>query len=659
MINIRRWYIYLASAIIINVVAWATIVLLRNLLIAALDASKTDLALQISLIIVGTPLYLAHWLWAQRLAKREAEERVSFPRRLYLYGMMAAFLTPMLILSAVCINTLFHLAFDLRMRDYYMDLTLGEYAIYNLIAIITLALLWGYHRWIKSKDDRVSVESENSTILRHIYQYAFCGGGLVATIVALVNILHWLLLTLNSSSASPIGMGRSFLFFQLAMLIVGLPLWLVFWRQVQAQFFSPDAVERSSIVRKVYLYLVVFISIIVVVTTAAIVLSDLLGGWMNLPSGDGDIWLAISVVVVVGIAWAYHAFVLRNDANVAAEGEQQAQVRRIYLYMMAGVGLAAVLIGLGGVLSVFIHALAGRGFIQDLREQLSYFTATLIAGLPLWLLNWRQIQNLTAQDTEAWQVERNSVVRSFYLYFFIFVATMTALGSVVYIVAQLVELAIGARAGRGLVVDIGQAIAYTIIAVLVWLYHGTILRKDRQLLDQQEKLQLKILNVLILDRGDGTLGNALREALTQAVPSAVVTTLGVNKSAQEAFGPQEGSSEERLAKADVVVAPWPILRVGAAEQQGLLIDPQAVASCSAHKILLPVHEEGWDWVGVETRNLDSIIKEVIEAVKQLAAGEKAFTRRRLGAVTIIGLIVAVVGSLCLLMILVSIFMENF
>ena len=38
----------------------------------------------VAVIIIALPIYLIHWLWAHRTTTREADERASIPRRLYL-----------------------------------------------------------------------------------------------------------------------------------------------------------------------------------------------------------------------------------------------------------------------------------------------------------------------------------------------------------------------------------------------------------------------------------------------------------------------------------------------------------------------------------------------------------------------------------------------
>jgi len=83
---VRRGYIYLVSFVSLQAVAWAVIALLRDLLTQDIGWSIQSRALQLAIIVVGLPIYLVHWLWAQRLAGREPAERRATLRHLYLYG---------------------------------------------------------------------------------------------------------------------------------------------------------------------------------------------------------------------------------------------------------------------------------------------------------------------------------------------------------------------------------------------------------------------------------------------------------------------------------------------------------------------------------------------------------------------------------------------
>src|SRR5512145_1665542 len=111
MVTVRRWYMFLVCLISLQAVVWAVIALLRNVLMSA-GSSVADTASQIAVIIIGLPIFLAHWLWAQKIAQKDSDERGAVLRRLYLYGTQAAFLAPVAVNTFGLITNLLWLVFN-------------------------------------------------------------------------------------------------------------------------------------------------------------------------------------------------------------------------------------------------------------------------------------------------------------------------------------------------------------------------------------------------------------------------------------------------------------------------------------------------------------------------------------------------------------------
>jgi len=605
--KVRLWYVYLVSAVTLQALTWAAISLLRNLTIPGIDAPVASIAFQISVIVITLPLFLVHWLWAQRSAAGDPEERASLPRLLYLYIMMTAFLAPLINNAYGLVRALLHLVLGVAPSGYSWRtiLTPGQSGWYNLAPLIVLGLLWFYHWRVRQGDEQVVPRTEAAAVVRQLYLYLFAAIGLGMSIVAVINLLEWLLGQLFLIDRPVADAGRLFLAAEVARLIVGLPVWLIFWLAAQRLFYGPDEQERESVVRKAYLYLLVFISVMAVVITATVVLSDILSRLLDLPGSGGDLRLAIALVVTFGGIWTYHAYILRRDAAEAEGEEQQALVRRIYLYLTAGIGLAAVLTGLVGDLNVLIRAMSARGGLSpDLREPLAYFTAVLLAGLPLWLINWGRIQQAANKEGSAGQVERRALVRRIYLYFYLFVATMTILGSAIFILSQMVELILGARSSSFLLRDLGQALAFIVIAALVWLYHGSILRRESRQAKEEDAAQLRPLKVAVIDAGDGHLGQALIVQLQQQVPSAQVQPLGLTPAAAAIMNGDspEKSAATILAEAEVIIGPWHMAVAGAAGGQVSESVAHSITSSPACKVLIPVRDEGWNGSGLSAGN---------------------------------------------------------
>ena len=624
MIDVRRWYLYLVSAITVQAFAWALISFGRHLLLER-PVDREMVALQLAAMIVTLPLFLVHWLWAQRLAGRDREERASFPRRLYLTGMLAAFLAPAVYNAFNGLRGLLNLLLGGPFSGEWAfgaPLTSGETALYALPALVVLAAFWAFHWVIRGRDDRRQAESDAGAVLNQLYRYAFALVGLSMAAVAVGLLLERLLAGFwpGLRVLDPV---RTVLASELARLAIGLALWLPFWLPAQRRFAAGDEREQSAVVRKAYLYLVAFVGALGTIFTTAVLLADLLARLMGVSGESGGLSTALSIILVSAAMWAYHAFVLRRDAAAAPEREQQALVRRIYTYLMAGLGLAAVLIGLSGTLIQLLEGLDSGIFTTVLRESLSGFIAALLAGLPVWLWHWQQGQRESAQPAPAGPAERRAFVRRLYLYLYIFVATLMMIGSVIFIISQALMFLMDAREAAGLWYELAQAFSITLVAVAVWVYHGLTLRQDGQAITAAEAAQLKALHIAVVDAGDGALGQTLARRLQEKVPGAIIQPVGLTPAAMAVMngGAVEKPPLEALHEAEVIVGPW---SMAVPAGHGGTVTPDlatAVTSSPAQKVLFPEPEAGYTWAGVESWQVDRLAGEVVESVRALSLGE--------------------------------------
>jgi len=627
MSTVRRWYIYLVSAISLQAVTWAMIALLRNLFISRLDPPPTAIAFPIAVILIGLPVFLAHWLWGQRLAGRATEEREATLRRFYLYGALAAFLAPFTANAFDLIGALLRAESSIDRRPY--GLTTGDAVVYHLLALLILGALWFYHRRVVAEDAQAIPETGGATTVRRLYVLGFSGAGLTMTTLTVINLLRWIMLQFGEGvirySVVDVGLTT-----EVVRLIVGVPRWLIFWRWAQRLFDGPAEEERESALRKFYLYGTVLIGALGVVSNVTGILAGFLRRLLGL-TPEGDIRMPLSVIVGMGALWAYHSFVIRDDAEKAREAARQAGVRRLYLYLVAGIGLSALLVGLSGDASVIIRAL-DKGFGSGLREELAWFTAAIIAGLPVWILPWRQAQTRSILPGPAGVGARGSTVRKIYLYLFLFVATMTVLSSAVFILFEILSWFLGSDAPT--LSELGHSIAFSAIAVGVWLYHGFVLRSDHRLSERAQVTQMKDLDIAVVDVGDGQFGRELVEALERESPGLNLEPILLGQSSDEEVA-------ARLALAGLIVGPWMITVPDGGGGAVSLAVSQAVMNSPARKLLIPARATGWEWAGVERWDADDLVRQTVRAVEQIAAGEEVRLVRPLGAGSVIAIIVGV------------------
>jgi hypothetical protein len=649
MLSVRRWYIYLVSGISLQSVTWAVIFLLRNLIVPQLESSTLALAFFIAVIVIGLPIYIGHWLWAQRLANNDLLERAAIIRRVYLYGMMAVFLLPLVANIDGFIGSLLRELTGIRPPPYfYFDLSPYNDLLNSGVAIVVLGLLWFYHKRTASSDAHLVPDTGELAAVRRLYIYTFAAAGLIMTSAACLNLLMWIMYEIWGGLLDRGPGSDVYLVEELARFVVGLPLWLIFWSWAQRLFRGGADEERASALRKLYLYLTVFLSAIYATFMITMLLSDAFRMLFSIPSlGEpGSIRSPLASILLMVAIWAYHTFVLSQDMVAAGEGPRQAQIRRLYYYLMAAIGLTAFLIGIAGDISILIDGLSAGRFDSSLRDQASWFTAALIAGLPIWFIPWRRSQKSAADDGPIGEAERQSIVRKIYLYLFLFAATIAALGFAIYIVAQIVDLALGGREAAGLLSDLAQAIAFTLIAVLVWFYHSYELRSDGRLDRIQQSKRLTSIQVTVIDGGEGIFGRSLIDELSKQLPDLTIHPLGLNNHAVEAMGGSldEGDPVTVLADSDVIVGPWNVISAGV-DAAGTDSDILAAINASAAlKLIIPTWGREHLWAGVDHWDDEALIRQTVHALKQIAAGEKVTPTRPLGGSTI----VLIVGGVLIL-----------
>lgn len=215
---------------------------------------------------------------------------------------------------------------------------------------------------------------------------------------------------------------------------------------------------------------------------------------------------------------------------------------------------------------------------------------------------------------------------------------MTLIGSAVFILFRLINMVLGGDPVT--LTELGQAIAYSLIAVCVLLYHSVLLRRDRQRAKHEEASQLEHAGVVVLDLGDGTFGNAVVNELKREMPELNLELILLKPGAGELVetGEEDEKTIEKLANAALIIGPWTIAVHG-----GFVSDKvvDAVVSSPARKLLAPLHADLWDWAGVERSDADTFARHTARAVTQALAGEQVRLQRPLGAGAIIAIVIGV------------------
>lgn len=638
MENARRWYTYLTSAISLNAILWAAISLLRTLFSDSVTDTRSDLALTMSILIIAVPIYLLHWRAAQKTAAASLEDRASVQRSLYLYAALGYSLGPILV---NLFSLILHGILDSRANTWSSSLS----------AILVMAVSFAYHhRGLKT--DQQTLGQAASPEVRRLYNLAFLTAGLVMLISAGLTLIGWMLYRLPPSAPEfSIWMGQvGNLGLQsvLLRLVFGLAIFVYFWRALQ-YLFSSSQEEQGSLLRAVYLYLLVFIATVTTVSTA----SAILAGWLRRLLGlsrQGDVRELLPVLIVFGALWAFFGLVLQKGHPESMPSASQARARRIYHYLVAAVGFGALLVGLVGNLNSLLSSLVYNqlGAISlGTRASFATYTATLLAGLATWALPWRVVQAQAEAAGDSGAQSRRATVRKAYLYFFLFISMMTLLGFLVSIVYAGFLLLLGQSSFAEFLRDLVIPVSDTLVAAGVLIFHGWLLRGDQHRLEAEKTTQLKDLRLTILDDGDGTLAAALKTRLEDNYPGLDATLVGLSLAARKALGTkvQQAGILSRIKNSGLIITPW---SAATSLEKAPPKTAQAIAESRAHKLFLPLRREGVDWVGLPALSPEDWITQTMAALKQYLEGEEVIAKRPLGCLAIFGLLVLALMVLSIL-----------
>ena len=630
MASIRRAYVLITAAFALQAATWAAIFLLRGLLDPSQPRSTSDFAFQIAVLVVTVPIWLAHWRWAGRLAAARPEERSADARRLYLLAMDSAFVLGALVQA------------QLLLRSLLSPLTGSEDEVLSALvrstaSLVVLLAVLRYNRQVLRADIASVGEPGRAPAFRRLVTFGLAGTGLVLWSNAAIGLLRSLANGIGATDAAVILTGGG-LAGLAANALLGIGLWVWLWREAQRRFEAGSPDEERATLRKLYLYAVIVVTALTCIGSTALLMAGAFRLLLGL-APQGDPRDPLTTVLVSALIWAWHHRTLKGDALAAPEAPRQAGIRRLYDYLLAGVGLAAASVGLAGLVSVLIRLAAAAPIGDPQRELLAWSAAGLLAGLPVWVLPWRRARSEAQASGETAEAARDALPRKAYLYLALLVAALALIISAVYLIYRLVSLALGeADPQNDLGLDLARALAVAGIASGIWTYHFRVLRADGDLDSQARRGRLAELPTLIVDAGDGRLGHALLAALGRELVGLPVAAIGLSSAARDRLGasgaddagPAEAVPTEAalaaIADAELLVLPWDALEVGG-DQPELA---RAIAASRAHKLLLPTRAPGFDWAGVDRWELPDLVEQAVAAVRQLAAGAQVEPDRPLG-----------------------------
>ena len=267
----------------------------------------------LALLLVGAPLCAYTW-WVVQRSLDDPAERNALLRLGVLFALVMVSAVGGLFSSIITLQTMIQFALAQRFASQEMFVDLSA----PLSVGVVFGLIWLYTR--RSIQAEVQpAASLRADRLRRLYRYLLSLFGLVAGFIG----LEMLLLALLDLALAEQGLAWGNLLQEqvaagIAFLLVGLPVWLVSWlplaRDATVEGESGDTARRS-LIRRGYLYLVLFAGVMGVMFASGGLIYQLLSAVLGEPS-DNRLLTALQLLTTLllfALLLAYHGWELRRD----------------------------------------------------------------------------------------------------------------------------------------------------------------------------------------------------------------------------------------------------------------------------------------------------------------------------------------------------------
>jgi hypothetical protein len=279
----------------------------------------------LALILMGAPLWFYCWRIIQRTQALPAE-RPSYLRRVVLYGVALVSAVVVLIAAQSALQITFQMILGQSgsLSDWFQRI------FQQVDTIFTFGVLWAYFGQQVRQEWAAEADELQRAGLRRLYAYPLAAGGNAAVFAGAWQILGALVAMLVPQSGWNTAVQQQ-LTLGLGWLSGGILYWLIHWPQMQAEATRPDGNgdhARRSVIRKSYLYLVVFLTVVGLMSAIGLLLYRLINAALGNPEYNLALgaWQQVSLIGLLAVWLGYHLSALRQDGHLAqrALAERQA-----------------------------------------------------------------------------------------------------------------------------------------------------------------------------------------------------------------------------------------------------------------------------------------------------------------------------------------------
>ena len=470
--TIRRLYFYVVSFVAFMMAANGVVQIAAYVLNAVTDdsvisPSRTPLAIGLSLVIVGLPLWVLHWIAVQRQVKRLPVETASVARKVYLLALMGVSV------GMAAANAIDILQWVLGVNSFRGD---------SLADVVVWSAVWIFHWRIDSEEGHRS--SETQTVHR-FYLYGVSLSALSLLVFGLGQAAHIVLQEgYEAVVSSPVarfgdeGLWRDSMRTSFAVAAVGAVVWLGHWLRLGARDASSGSRMLAAMVFPV-------IGGAVTVLVAAILIANGVTQWLlGATSEEASAHFrflpgAVASLATGAIVWAYHWRVVQREGPDSEFGITR--LERSHAYALAALGFGAVALSISVLvfasLTTFVET--GRELLasEDVwREPMAAGLAIGLLGLPLWGYLWWSAQR-RAETLDA--EERTLLPRRMFVGVVLGAGMLAVLGSASGLIFVFLRDVLGDGLDKVTVRDSRVALGALATAAIFLPYYWSVYKKDR------------------------------------------------------------------------------------------------------------------------------------------------------------------------------------
>ncbi len=227
--------------------------------------------------------------------------------------------------------------------------------------------------------------------IRRLYFY-------IVSLISLEVVVWGLIGLLRSIFSSRLVNTADVLAQALALVLVGVPIFLFHWLWTQRASIK-DEEERSASLRAIFFYAALIGTLVPVVQNLLAFINRIALGVSDVAAsralvGGSQTWQDNLIAIFVnGVVAAYFWTVLRNEWKSLPETENYLDVRRLYRYLWLLYGLLMVVYGAQQILRFIFYIPVPTYLLGEVgREMFVNGLTLLLVGTPLWVYTWRICQ---------------------------------------------------------------------------------------------------------------------------------------------------------------------------------------------------------------------------------------------------------------------------